>query len=208
MEKNFVFDLMMNLLSQMKNDPSSVTEEDRNKLDSLYRSLCQATNVSEHSKWAVEWVVEKWNSMKEKMDGVAPYEVLTTGQNIILDSGATAMLKLIIGDSSATAFNNANAKIYVGTDTPPENASQTGILASGPNSAYAAMDSTYPMVDNRTVTFRATFGDGAANFAWREAAVTNGTGVGAVAMNRKVFDMGTKKNGTWTMQITISLLSA
>lgn len=208
MEKNFVFDLMMNLLSQMKNDPSSVTEEDRNKLDSLYRSLCQATNVSEHSKWAVEWVVEKWNSMKEKMDGVAPYEVLTTGQNIILDSGATAMLKLIIGDSSATAFNNANAKIYVGTDTTPENASQTGILASGPNSAYAAMDSTYPMVDNRIVTFRATFGDGAANFAWREAAVTNGTGVGAVAMNRKVFDMGTKKNGTWTMQITISLLSA
>lgn len=208
MEKNFVFDLMMNLLSQMKNDPSSVTEEDRNKLDSLYRSLCQATNVSEHSKWAVEWVVEKWNSMKEKMDGVAPYEVLTTGQNIILDSGATAMLKLIIGDSSATAFNNANAKIYVGTDTTPENASQTGILASGANSAYAAMDSTYPVVDNRTVTFRATFGDGAANFAWREAAVTNGTGVGAVAMNRKVFDMGTKKNGTWTMQITISLLSA
>lgn len=208
MEKNFVFDLMMNLLSQMKNDPSSVTEEDRNKLDSLYRSLCQATNVSEHSKWAVEWVVEKWNSMKEKMDGIAPYEVLTTGQNIILDSGATAMLKLIIGDSSATAFNNANAKIYVGTDTTPENASQTGILASGANSAYAAMDSTYPVVDNRTVTFRATFGDGAANFAWREAAVTNGTGVGAVAMNRKVFDMGTKKNGTWTMQITISLLSA
>lgn len=208
MEKNFVFDLMMNLLSQMKNDPSSVTEEDRNKLDSLYKSLCQATNVSEHSKWAVEWVVEKWNSMKEKMDGIAPYEVLTTGQNIILDSGATAMLKLIIGDSSATAFNNANAKIYVGTDTTPENASQTGILASGANSAYAAMDSTYPVVDNRTVTFRATFGDGAANFAWREAAVTNGTGVGAVAMNRKVFDMGTKKNGTWTMQITISLLSA
>ena len=208
MEKNNIFNAMMNLLAYMKENPDSITESDREKLKELYKNICKASDISEHSRWGVKWVVEKWNNMKEKVSGVAPYEVVTDGQNIILDAGATEMLKLIIGDGSSTAFNNANAKIYVGTDTTSENASQTGILASGSNSAYAAMDSTYPIVDNRTITFRATFGDDAANFAWREAAITNGTGVGAVAMNRKVFDMGTKKNGTWTMQITISLLSA
>ena len=98
--------------------------------------------------------------------------------------------------------------MYVGTDTTPENASQTGVIAQSGNRAYANMDGGYPQVDGRTATFRASFGDDSANFAWNEASISNGTGVGSIAMNRKVSTMGTKSGGTWTLQMTISLVSA
>lgn len=208
MEKhNIVFNLMLSLLKKMKDNPDSVTQNDRDFLTRIYSDICKSLKFSEHSAWAVEWVVEKWNSMEEKLSGVAPYEVVSTGQNIILDGGATEMLKLICG-TGGTAYNNTNAKMYVGTDTTTENASQTGVIAQGSNRAYANMDSGYPQVDGRTATFRASFGDGEANFAWNEASISNGTGVGSIAMNRKVSTMGTKSGGTWTLQMTISLVSA
>ena len=203
MEKNIIYDLMMNLLKKMQDDPSSVTESDREFLQNIYGDLCKALKFSEHSAWKVDWVVEKWHSMKDKMSGIAPYEVVNAGQNIILDKGATEMLKLICG-ASATAYNNGNAKIYVGSNATGESASQTGVIDS--NKAYANMDSGYPTVSGRTATFRATFGESSANFAWNEASITNG--VSGTAMNRKVVNMGTKNKGTWTIQITISLVSA
>lgn len=208
MESNkFIYNLMLDLLSKMKENPDSLTDDDKAFLTKIYSGLCKSLNFSEHSAWAVEWAVEKWHSMEEKLSGVAPYEVVSTGQNIILDAGASEMLKLICG-TGGTAYNNTNAKMYVGTDTTPENASQTGVIAQSSNRAYANMDGGYPQVDGRTATFRASFGDDSANFAWNEASISNGTGVGSVAMNRKVSTMGTKSGGTWTLQMTISLVSA
>lgn len=206
-EKNVIFELMANLLSKMKANPESVSESDKAFLRKIYSDICKSLDFSEHSAWAVEWAVEKWHSMEEKLSGVAPYEVVRDGQNIILDAGATELLKLICGTGGA-AYNNANAKIYVGTDSTTENASQTGVIAGSSNKAFANMDSTYPQVSGRTATFRASFDDGSANFAWNEAALTNGTGVGSVAMNRKVSSMGVKNGGTWTLQLTISIVSA
>ena len=104
------------------------------------------------------------------------------------------------------AFSAANAKIYVGSDSTAEAASQTGVIATT-NKAFAGMDSGYPSVSGRTIVFRASFNDATANFAWNEAAITNGSGAGAVAMNRKVSALGTKTTGTWTLQLTISLTS-
>lgn len=208
MESNkFIYHLMLDLLNKMKENPDSLTDDDKSFLIKIYSGLCKSLKFSEHSAWAVEWAVEKWHSMEEKLSGVAPYEVVSTGQNIILDAGATEMLKLICG-TGGTAYNNTNAKMYVGTDTTPENASQTGVIAQSNNRAYANMDGGYPTVDGRTATFRASFGDDSANFAWNEASISNGSGVGSVAMNRKVSTMGTKSGGTWTLQMTISLVSA
>lgn len=206
-KKNFTYELFSNLLKEMNAHPEKVTDEDRSFLKNLYSQLCKALNYSEHSVWCVKWVIEKWNSMEEKLSGVAPYEVVTDSQNIILDAGANEMLKLICG-TGGTSYSNANAKIYVGNNSTAENASQTGVIASGSERAYANMDSGYPVVDGRTVTFRATFGDGSANFVWNEASVTNGTGVGSIALNRKVSAMGTKNGGTWTLQMTVSVVSA
>lgn len=206
-KNNMIYNLMMNLLKKMQDSPESVTQNDKNFLTQIYSDLCKALKFSEHSAWQVDWCVEKWHNMKDKISGIAPYEVVNAGQNIILDNGATEMLKLICG-TGGTPFDQANGKIYVGTDTTSENASQTGVIASGGNRAFANLDSGYPQVSGRTAVFRATFGEDAANFAWNEASVTNGSGVGSIAMNRKVSEMGTKNRGTWTMQITISLISA
>lgn len=203
----FIFNLMLDLLAKMRENQESLTDEDKASLKKIYSGLCKSLKFSEHSAWAVEWAVEKWHSTEEKLSGVAPYEVFSTGQNIILDGGATEMLKLICG-TGGTAYSNTNAKLYVGTDTTPENAAQTGIIATSSNAAFASMDSGYPKVFGRTATFRATFGDDSANFAWNEASISNGTGVGSVAMNRKVSSMGTKNGGTWTLQMTVSLVSA
>lgn len=204
---NILYNRMMSVLDNMKKNPDSVTEYDKNMLNKLYSSLCKATGISEHSQWRVEWRVEKWLDTARKLAGFEPDEISVETQNIILDVGANEMLKLISG-TGGTPFDSANGYIFVGTDTSAENASQTGVLATGSNRAYAKIDSGYPSVSGRQVVYRASFGDNEANFAWNEASITNGIGTNAVSMNRKVSALGTKTTGTWTIQITVSLTSA
>lgn len=197
------------MLERAAENPEGLNDAQKEQLKSLRALLNKALAFSEHVAWEVHWRVEKF--LSKTLDdvlssGEKPYEVCTDVQNIILDTGANEMLKLIGGVSGAVAFSAANAKIYVGDDATAEAASQTGVLATT-NKAYAAMDAGYPSVSGRTIVFRASFDDSSANFAWRESAVTNGSGVGAISMNRKVSSLGTKVTGTWTLQITISLTS-
>lgn len=202
-----MFNKMTAVLDNMKNNPDSVSEHDRSMLEKLYSSLCKGLGISEHSQWRVEWKVEKWLDTANKLAGFEPDEVVVDTQNIILDSGANEMLKLISG-TGGTPFDATNGYIMVGTDTTSENASQVGVLATGSNRASARIDSGYPSVSGRQVTYRASFGDNEANFAWNEASIMNGNGTNAVSMNRKVSPLGTKTTGTWTIQITVSLTSA
>jgi len=197
------------MLERAASNPEGLSDAQKEQLKSLRAILNKALAFSEHVAWEVHWRVEKF--LSKTLDdalssGEKPYEVCTDVQNIILDTGANEMLKLIGGVSGATAFSAANAKIYVGSDSTAEAASQTGVIAVT-NKAYAAMDSGYPTVSGRTIVFRASFDDSTANFAWNEAAITNGSGAGAIAMNRKVSALGTKTTGTWTLQLTISLTS-
>lgn len=203
---NTVYKKMRDLLDKMSEHPELVTDDDRSALEKLYSLLCKTLGISEHSQWCVEWRVEKWADTARKLAGYAPDDVAFEAQNIILDSGANEMLKIISG-TGGTPYNAENSFIYVGTDDTPENAAQSGILATGNNRAYAALDTGYPVVNGRQVIYRASFGDTSANFPWREASIINGTGPNAIAMNRKVTSLGTKVSGTWTLQITISLTS-
>jgi len=197
------------MLERAAENPAGLNDAQKEQLKSLRALLNKALAFSEHVAWEVHWRVEKF--LSKTLDdvlssGEQPYEVCSDVQNIILDTGANEMLKLIGGVSGATAFSAANAKIYVGSDSTAEAASQTGVIATT-NKAFAAMDSGYPTVSGRTIVFRASFDDATANFAWNEAAITNGSGAGAIAMNRKVASLGTKTTGTWTLQLTISLTS-
>lgn len=197
------------ILEKIAAKAENLTDAQKEELKSLRSTLNRALAFSEHVAWEVHWRVEKFLSKtfdEVLASGEQPYEVCSDVQNIILDTGANEMLKLIGGVSGATAFSAANAKIYVGSDSTAEAASQTGVIATT-NKAYAAMDSGYPSVSGRTIVFRASFDDASANFAWNEAAITNGSGAGAIAMNRKVSALGTKTTGTWTLQLTISLTS-
>lgn len=206
MSNNSVFKAMQNILSKMKEHPENVSEKERSILKKIYFDLCKSLDFSEHSAWAVKWTIDKWNSIEDKLAGIAPYETVTDNQNIILDTGANEILKLISG-TGGTAYSSTNTKMFVGTSTTPENASQTGVQASGDNRAFASLDSGYPVVEGRTINYRATFGDSSANFQWNEVSVTNGDGANAVSMNRKVSSMGTKNGGVWTVQVTISVVS-
>lgn len=205
--KNALLTKINSILDDMKNNPDKVTESDRNALEKLYSSLCKAMGISEHSQWRVEWRVDKWFDTARKIAGFAPDETAVETQNIILDTGANEMLKLITG-TGGTAFSAANSYLYVGTDSTAENAAQTGIIATGNNRAYATLDAGYPTVTGRQMVYRASFGDDQANFAWNEASIANGIGTNAVSMNRKVSSLGTKTTGTWTLQISISLTSS
>lgn len=202
-----LYEKMDELLDKMREHPECVTEQDRDMLGKLYSKICKSLGISEHTQWRITWQVEKWADTARKLAGFEPDEVAIETQNIILDSGANEILKLISG-TGGTVYSNANSYIYVGTDNTAENAAQVGVLATGSNRAHAAMDSAYPVVNGRQVIYRASFGDNSANFQWNEASIVNGTGPNAVAMNRKVVSLGTKTTGTWTLQITISLTSA
>lgn len=210
MDKNIstcIYEKFCSVLSQMSEHPESVTDDDRNKLEKLYALLCKTLGVSETGHLKVEWRLEKWFDTARKLMGCEPDEILVSPQNIVLDNGANEILKLVTG-TGGTKFDSTNSYIYVGTDSTPENASQTGVLATGSNRAFALMDTGYPVVNGRQMIFRASFGDTSANFAWNEASIVNGTGANAIAMNRKVSNMGTKASGTWTLHITVSLTSA
>lgn len=204
---SILYNELNNLLDEFEKHPERVSEGDIKNMENLYSRICKRLGISEHSQWRVEWQVEKWFDTARKLAGLAPDETVCATQNIILDSGANEMLKLISG-TGGTAYDAGNSYIYVGTDSTAENASQTGVIATGANRAYAAMETGYPVVTGRQMIYRASFGDTAANFAWREASIINGTGANAVSMNRKVSDLGTKASGTWTLQITVSLTSA
>lgn len=194
------------ILDDFQKNPEKMTDADKSALEKLYSSLCKAMGVSEHSQWRVTWEVRKWLDDAKRLAGFEPYEVITETQNIILDTGANEMLKLITG-TGGTAYSAANAYLYVGSDNSPENAAQTGILATGSNRAFAAVDAGYPTVTGRQMVYQATFGNNDANFAWNEASIVNGTGVNAVSMNRKVSSFGTKTQGSWSLRITVSLTS-
>ncbi len=205
--KEIIMYKMNKLLDDFKAHPDKMTDDDRSALERIYSALCKAMGVSEHSQWRVTWEVRKWADTARKLAGFEPDEIVYDTQNIILDSGANEMLKLITG-TGGTAYSAANAYIFVGTNSTAENAAQVGVLASGNNRAYARLETGYPQVDGRQMIFQAAFGDSEANFAWNEAAIANGIGANAVAMNRKVQSLGTKVAGTWSLRITISLTSA
>ena len=207
--EGLLYKVLSGLVEKIALNPDELTDDQREFITQVRSKLSNALAFSDHVNWKVQWRVEKFHakSIFDALDsGEQPYEVCSDVQNIILDTGANEMLKLICGLTS-TAFSAANAKMYVGSDSTAESASQTGVLATT-NKAYASMDSGYPQVSGRTMIFRASFDDATANFAWNEAAIANGTGANAISMNRKVTSLGTKTTGTWTLQLTITLAAA
>lgn len=200
-----LFEAINKKLDEINRNPEGATAEQQSILEALYSQLCKAMGISEHSQWRVEWVLEKFHNMADAIAG-KPYDIARASQNIILDVGANEMLKIITG-TGGTAYNNLNAKIGVGNNATAENATQTGLIATGDNAFYKGMDSGYPQVTGRQMIFKSTFDTSEANFAWNEFAIVNGTGVGAISMNRKVQNLGVKTTGVFSMQITISVTS-
>ena len=124
--------------------------------------------------------------------------------NLFLAEGINYLWTALCG-GSFTPFDNANAHLGVGDGTDAEDYSQTGLL--GANKYYKGMDTGYPTYgSDRKATFRATFGDTEANFAWNEWTVANGSDDSAINLNRKVESLGTKSSGsTWILTVELSI---
>lgn len=138
--------------------------------------------------------------------GAKPYEVEEEEypvEDVFLNEGINAIWTLVCGGSE-TAFNNANARVGVGNGTDAESASQTGL--TGGSTAFAAMESGYPTFGSgQKVTFKGSFGDGEAEFAWEEFTVDNGSTPNK-NLHRKKTSKGTKGSGeTWVLTIELSL---
>jgi hypothetical protein len=169
----------------------------------------EAMKRKESARWLCRFRLSKYWEDIEKCRGpeaefhklFQPYEVITGEGNLLLNAGIDEMWDLIVGDS-ANHFNNASAQIGVGDSNTAANASQTDLQAST-NKTYKGMESGYPTSTTQKVTFKASFGDSEANYAWNEWVVKQSTS--GKCLNRKVESLGTKASGTWTLEVNITL---
>jgi roadblock/LC7 domain-containing protein len=164
--------------------------------------------------WHPHWKIERYASEADRLAGkvYSPEEAMRLfgapqvtewKGNLLLNAGITVLLNLL-GGIAATAFSNANAYIGVGDSSTAAAATQTNLQAAT-NKAYVAMNTGYPSVSSQTITFQATFGSAAGNYAWNEFIVANGSG-GTTALNRVVSAQGTKASGqSWTVSLAITI---
>ena len=133
-----------------------------------------------------------------------PYEVIEGEGNCLLNTGIDEMWDLITGAVSGAGhiFDNAHAQIGIGDSSTAADPSQTDLQAAT-NKTYKGMESGYPTSAEQKATFKASFGDSEANYAWNEWVVKQSTS--AICLNRKVESLGTKSSGTWTLEVSITL---
>lgn len=162
-------------------------------------SINNGIGIHEHANWKPKWNIEKYDK------DMKLYETEEIDGNLMLNEGVSELLKLLIGDGTATNFGGTNAYIGVGDGTTAASATQTGLV--GTSKTYSPMDATYPQINGQTVTFRATFGPSAGNHNWREFTVANGNSDAAKNLNRKVESaLRTKVSpDTWIVQLTITI---
>ncbi len=133
------------------------------------------------------------------------------------DPGCIALASALLGDGVETLFDNSNAALGVGDDNTAFAATQTQLQAekNGSNALRKGMNTGYPARNpdsdgslNKT-RYQASFGSSEANFDWYEWIVANDTTAGGGRMLcRFVEDLGTKRTGTWVLEVDITLATS
>ena len=133
-----------------------------------------------------------------------PYEIKETEGNLLLNEGINALWSILCETTVAeTRYTAANARIGVGNGTTAATATDTGL--AGASTAFKAMESGFPTYGtSQKATFKSSFGDTEANFAWEEWTIDNGATPNK-NLNRKVESLGTKSGGTWTLEVSVTL---
>lgn len=124
---------------------------------------------------------------------------------MLVNEGITLVLQLIGGTAAPTQWDNTNANIGVGNSSTAEAAGDTDLI--GASTLFRGMEAGYPSIAGQTITWRAVFEDGVAEFAWEEFTVVNGADDTAGTMlNRVTSSQGTKAAGqTWTIDLDVTL---
>lgn len=137
---------------------------------------------------------------------VSSEEVKEVIQIPITDAGRNHLVQAGIG-AGVTPFNNANSYIGVGDSTTAFAAGQTDLQAST-NKLRKVQNASYPTGSTNVLTFRSTFAQAEANFAWNEWGVFNASS-GGTMLNRKVESLGTKTSTqTWDFTTVLTFTTA
>jgi len=122
----------------------------------------------------------------------------------LTNSGRDYLAAAIMADGAPTPFDNTNAHIGAGDSNTAFDASQTDLQASS-NKLRKGMEATYPQRSSNTLTFRALFGTGEANYQWREWGIFNHATAGTM-LTRDVDDVGTKTSfQSWLVEADLDV---
>lgn len=170
-----------------------------------------ASLVQKFDRDQVAWVRGKTGLLEPDCDTllryVKPYEELYNEGNLLTTAGLDRITKRITG-VTATALDATNSRLGVGDSSTAAAVGDTSLTGTT-NSYFRLPDATYPTQSNGVLTWKASFADTEANFAWNcwgvDGGIANGQAATAPLVNRKVQSMGTKSSGTWALTVTITL---
>lgn len=146
----------------------------------------------------------------EPRPGARPYESIDVDGNLLLNAGIQRLEDLLIV-AGGQGFDAAHSRIGVGNDATAAVASQTDLqAAAGAGNRQFKLVDAGPTRSTQTITWRATFPSGEANFAWQEWGIDVGTADSTVVtvplLNRKVTSLGTKVAGAvWQFTVTLTI---
>lgn len=174
--------------------------------------------VPDKAKWQVDTTLEQYSAdidvYREKYgreegsrrfhEENQPYSVVKDTGNILTTDGCTAMWNALKG-SLATPYDGSNAYIGVGDST--QSAADTDQdLVAATNKYRQIVESGYPQVSGKSISFKIIVSTSNANFAWNEWGIFNAAS-GPTMLNRKApAALGTKTSAaSWAFTVTISL---
>lgn len=150
------------------------------------------------SPWNPHYKVEKYNDSKLDRE---PDEVIEWDGNLMMNAGINLMLDLLIG-GGGTQYDDTDGYLGVGNSSAGVAATQTDL--QGASTARVILDAL-ATINAETLTFVATFGSSAGNFAWAEVGIFNAAS-GGTMLTRSLAALGTKASGaTWVLTITLTV---
>lgn len=145
--------------------------------------------------------------------GMSPIGVRDEAGNLLANAGINRLEDLLIG-AGGQAYDNTHCALLVGDTNTAATAADTDLNATvNASNRYAqVMDSTFPSRSSQTLSFKATYTTGNANFAWAEWGIAGNTSSGASAataplLNHKVTSLLTKTSAVsaaFTVTVVIS----
>ena len=149
------------------------------------------------------------NVAHQAMDSTFPSNSTSAQMNAI--TAATNASPIVLTISGGDISTNDIVQVYEANGNTaangmwvanPASASSVTLLNSSGSGAW-----TYGgfVTKLSVMIFEASFGSGAANFAWYEWGIFNGSGGNKVMINRKVFNGGTKSGGSTALGVSIGI---
>jgi hypothetical protein len=168
--------------------------------------------------------LDRSKNLKPQFDAFnAEHETFTVlpPANILTNTALTRIAGMIIGNSTYTTAPWSASYTRMGVGAGSTAATQADSDLSGAQTTagryWMTLDAGYPSQAGAVLTFRATYADTVANFAWNEWGLdlvtagnpAAGTNAANLLLNHKVTSLGTKASGAiWIATATLTVTSS